>query len=266
MGRGVDIERSARAVTVTFTRGEKRNALDVPTSRELAATLDETAEIPVPLVFRSATRGVFVAGTDVESLRVRSTEDSLERLNARIFQKVSDRAWPTIAVVDGWALGGGCELALACDLRITTPEAVWGLPEVQLGIIPSGGALSRLARLVGGSVATDLVLTGRRIDGTEAHRIGIAQRLAPRDELESAVNSLLDELAKTSMLAVRLAKEAMRVEGDRHRLVDAAAQALCIGSDAAQNRMAEMLGRSPGESLQSEEESEHPTPSRGPIE
>ncbi len=230
-----------RAVTVGFTRAEKRNALDLATSRALDAALDEAADTPLPLVLRSATPGMFVAGTDVAALRERTVEDSLGRVNARLFQRVEDHPWPTIAVVDGWALGGGCELALACDLRITTDEAQWGLPEVRLGIIPSGGGLTRLAHLVGGSVASDLVLTGRRIDGTEAHRIGLAQRLTTREQLEDTLEALLDELGATSTQAVRLAKEAMRVDGDRHRLVDAAAQALCIGSDEAQRRMAALL-------------------------
>jgi enoyl-CoA hydratase len=237
------IERGDRAVTVGFTRAEKRNALDLATSRALDAALDEAAQTPLPLVLRSATPGMFVAGTDVAALRERSVADSLGRINARLFQRVEDHPWPTIAVVDGWALGGGCELALACDLRISTDVATWGLPEVRLGIIPSGGGLTRLAHLVGGSVASDLVLTGRRIDGVEAHRIGLAQRLSTREQLEQTLDELLDDLAATSTQAVRLAKEAMRVDGDRHRLVDAAAQALCIGSDEAQRRMAALLER-----------------------
>lgn len=238
-------ERGERAVTIGFTRAEKRNALDLATSHALAAALDRAAEVPLPLVLRSATPGMFVAGTDVAALRERTVEDSLGRVNARLFQRVEEHPWPTIAVVDGWALGGGCELALACDLRITTDAARWGLPEVRLGIIPSGGGLTRLKHLVGGSVATDLVLTGRRIDGVEAHRVGLAQRLTTAAELDRTLEELLDELARTSTQAVRLAKEAMRVDGDRHRLVDAAAQALCIGSDDAQRRIAALLeGRS----------------------
>lgn len=243
MTDSLTFDRSERAVTVGFTRAEKRNALDLSTSRALDAALDEAAEIALPLVLRSATPGMFVAGTDVAALRERTVEDSLGRVNARLFQRVEDHPWPTIAVVDGWALGGGCELALACDLRITTEQARWGLPEVRLGIIPSGGGLTRLAHLVGGSVASDLVLTGRRIDGVEAHRVGLAQRLTTPEQLDHTLDELLDELGATSTQAVRLAKEAMRVDGDRHRLVDAAAQALCIESDEAQGRIAALLER-----------------------
>lgn len=243
MGRDLDIDRDERAVTIGFTHPEKRNTLDVATSRALDEALDETADVALPLVLRSSTRGMFVAGTDVGSLRERTVDDSLGRLNGRLFQRVADHPWPTVAVVEGWALGGGCELALACDLRITTDDAQWGLPEVRLGIIPSGGGLTRLAELVGASVATDLVMTGRRINGAEAHRVGLAQRLTTAEDLEGTLGDLLDDFAQTSTRAVRLAKEAMRVGGDRHRLVDAAAQALCIASDDAQQRMARLVDR-----------------------
>lgn len=243
MTQTLSIHHDQRCVTVAFTRAEKRNALDLATSRALDAALDEAADVPLPLVLRSATPGMFVAGTDVAALRERTVDDSLGRVNARLFQRVEEHPWPTIAVVDGWALGGGCELALACDIRITTEDARWGLPEVRLGIIPSGGGLTRLAELVGRSVATDLVLTGRRIDGVEAHRVGLAQRITTGAQLDEELDALLDELGATSTQAVRLAKEAMKVSGDGGRLVDAAAQALCIGSEDAQRRMAELLDR-----------------------
>jgi enoyl-CoA hydratase/carnithine racemase len=185
---------------------------------------------------------MFVAGADLNELRRRTVGESLARLNQRLFQQVHDHPWPTIAVVDGWALGGGFELALACDFRLSTAEAVWGLPEVRLGIIPSGGALCRLEALIGRSRATELILTGSRIDGSRAYEIGLVQRLANRDGLELALDDLVGALGRTSMQAVRLAKEAMRVRGDRHRMVDATAQALCIASDDTQARIAAQLG------------------------
>jgi enoyl-CoA hydratase/carnithine racemase len=239
----IEVLRSERATTIALTRSDKRNALDIPTSRAISAALDELDGVETPLIIRSATPGMFVAGTDVASLRERTVADSLGRINATLFRRVSEHPSPTIAVVDGWALGGGCELAIACDFRISTPSARWGLPEVRLGIIPSGGALHRLAPLIGGSMATDLILTGRRIDGTEAHRIGLVQRLATDGDLDAALTTLLKDLDAASPFAVRLAKEAMRVEGDPSRLVDAASQALCIADDEAQRRMAELLGR-----------------------
>jgi len=238
----IRIVRGERATTIAFTRGEKRNALDIPTSRAICTALDELDGVETPLILRSATPGMFVAGTDVASLRERTVADSLGRINSTLFRRLNEYPAPTIAVVDGWALGGGCELAIACDFRISTPSARWGLPEVRLGIIPSGGALHRLAPLIGGSMATDLVLTGRRIDGTEAHRIGLVQRLATDGDLDAALSTLLDDLGAASPFAVRLAKEAMRVQGDPSRLIDATSQALCIADDEAQRRMAELIG------------------------
>lgn len=231
------------AVTVLFDRPERRNALSVEMSRALEEVLDRYAATPLPLVLRSATPGMFVAGTDIASLKARSVHDSLGRVNSSLFQRLHDHPWPTLAVVDGAALGGGCELALACDFRITGEDAQWGLPEVRLGIIPSAGALTRLAALVGTGAATDLVLTGRRIRGAEAAAIGMASRAVPADALDAALDELLGELSKAAPLAQRLAKEAMRVDGDRHRLVDAAAQALCIATDDAQQRLQAALDR-----------------------
>jgi enoyl-CoA hydratase len=229
------------AVTVLFDRPERRNALSVDMSRALDQVLDRYATTPLPLVLRSATPGMFVAGTDIASLKARTVEDSLGRVNSALFQRLHDHPWPTVAVVEGAALGGGCELALACDFRISSEEAQWGLPEVRLGLIPSAGALTRLAELVGSGAATDLVLTGRRVRGAEAHAMGLTSRTLPAEGLDAALDELLGELAKAAPLAQRLAKEAMRVDGDRNRLVDAAAQALCIATEDAQQRLQAVL-------------------------
>lgn len=229
-------------ISVLFCRPEKRNAIDVPTSEAIGQVLDATAADPRPLVFRSETPGMFIAGTDLEALRARTVTESLDRTNARLFQRIAEHPWPTVAVVEGWALGGGCELALACDFRITTPDAKWGLPEVRLGLVPSAGGMARLAAVAGVGVATEMILTGRRVSGDEAYRHGIAQHLVTADRLDDELEALVTELSKAAPLAQRLAKEAMRVRGDRHRMVDAAAQALCIASDDTQARIAAQLG------------------------
>ena len=243
MASGIDVTVDERCATVWFDRPEKRNALDPAMSAEIARALTELEDEPVPLVFRSRHAGMFVAGTDVGSIRARSTADSLSRLNARLFQRIADHPWPTIAVVEGHALGGGCELALACDVRLTAADTLWGLPEVRLGIIPGAGGVSRLRHLIGHSRAVELILTGRRLDGTEAERIGLAQRVAPTEDLDDALGYLLEQLGKATPLALRLAKEALTVDGDRGRLVDAAAQALCIASDDAQERLEALATR-----------------------
>lgn len=228
------------AIHLQFNRPEKRNALNRQTAVELHDALERYVHDHRPLVLSSATPGMFVAGADVNELRSRTVDQTLTRTNARLFQKLADHPAPTVAVVEGWALGGGFELALACDLRLSTPDASWGLPEVRLGIIPSGGALTRTRELIGASLATDLVMTGRRIDGSEAHRIGLVQRLTDSGELDGALNDLLEQLGAAPAHALALAKEAMRVEGDRHRLVDAAAQAICLADEETQRRLAKL--------------------------
>ena len=243
MAAVLSITEDSDTITMAFRRPDKRNALNRELSLAVRAGLERFTDTPLPVVFRSETPGMFIAGSDVAELKQRTVSDSLSRLNGELFQRIYDHPWPTLAVVDGAALGGGCELALACDFRVTTEQALWGLPEVRLGIIPSAGGLTRLARLTGWGAATELVMTGRRITGREAAALGLVNRVATVDDLEAAVQSLLAELAHAEPGAVRLAKEAMRVEGDRYRLVDAAAQALCIGSDEAQRRMQALLDR-----------------------
>lgn len=230
------------AEVLLLNRPAKRNALDASLSEALREAVLACAARPRPLVIRSATPGMFVAGADVDQLRRRTVGESLQRRNASLFQTVEEHPYPTVAVVDGAALGGGCELAMACDVRISTAGAWWGLPEVRLGIVPSAGGLTRLAGLVGTGHAVDLALSGRRIRGEEAARLGLVQRLADTGEdLDTTLEKLLADLGAASMFAARLAKEAMRVTGDRHRLVDAAAQALCIAETDTQERLAGLL-------------------------
>jgi enoyl-CoA hydratase len=240
------------AEVVELDRPEKRNALDVDLSEALLAAVLACRDRPRPLVLRSRATGMFVAGADVGQLRERTVAESLGRRNARLFDAVAEHPYPTVAVVAGAALGGGCELALACDLRVSTADAWWGLPEVRLGILPSAGGLTRLSELVGVGRARDLALSGRRVRGEEAHRLGLVERLAgPADDdgdddgdtLDDVLADLLGDLGAASMVAVRLAKEAMRVTGDRHRLVDAAAQALCLTQDDTQERLATVVRR-----------------------
>lgn len=232
----VVVESQDDHVVIWLDRPEKRNALDRGMMRVLDLAITEIAQQELPVVFRSRSPGMFVAGADLSHLRERTLADSLGRTAWRLFSRIAELAQPTIAAVDGPALGGGCELALACDFRITTPRSRWGLPEVRLGLVPSAGGLTRLRALVGGAWATDLILTGRVIDGTEAHRIGLATRLVPEDALSDAVADLVGTLEANGRLAVQLAKEALRGR-DHDRLVDALAQAALIGTEDTQTRI-----------------------------
>lgn len=243
MSQVVRVEVTERAVTIAFDRPDKRNAFSPEMSEQTRVALLEHAETPLPVVFRSTTPGMFISGADVAALKERTVDETLRRTNPRLYQAIEDHPWPTVALVDGFALGGGAELAMACDVRISTPTAKWGFPEVTLGIVPSAGGLFRLQRLVGAGKAVELAMTGLRIDGVEAHRIGLVNRLSDGDDLDGALDRYLTDVGRASIRAARLIKEAMRVEGDRHRLIDAAVQAMCIADPDAQERMTALVER-----------------------
>ncbi|MEU3270041.1 enoyl-CoA hydratase/isomerase family protein [Saccharomonospora sp. NPDC006951] len=234
--------------TLTLDRPAKRNALNVEMSQAIWRALDEAREQPGILVVRSSTPGTFVAGADIADLAQRTRVEALSRLNQDLFLKLEEFPWPSVAVVDGPALGGGCELALACDFRVGSTRSVWGLPEVRLGIIPSAGGLWRLPRLIGWAAATELIHTGRRVGAEEARQLGLLHRLCEPGELEGTMDGLLGELRKASLTAVRYAKEAMRAPQDRNRVGDAALQALCFESEDARQRLGAFLARSKGTS------------------
>lgn len=243
MGDVVKVEVTERVVTIAFDRPEKRNAFNAEMSRQTRQAILDHEDTKLPIVFKSSTPGMFISGADVAALKERTVDETLRRSNSRLFQAIEEHPWPTIAAVDGYALGGGCELALACDFRISTRGAKWGFPEVTLGIIPSAGGLTRLPKLVGHGIAAELLMTGRRIDAEEALRAGLVNRLVDDDDLEGGVEAFLKDLGRGSIEAARLIKEAMRVTGDRNRLIDAASQALCISSDEAQARMTALVER-----------------------
>ena len=189
----------------------------------------------------------FVAGADIGQLRERKAPEAFRRINQAAFRHVEEFPAPTIAAIRGWALGGGCELALACDLRIATESARFGQPEVGLGIIPGAGGTHRLERLVGLGKARELIFTGAIIDAAEALRIGLVNRVVPDSELLTATDELAKQIAKNSPGAVRLAKVAINVAsecGDRGRdLIEVLSQAICFESQDKYDRMTAFLER-----------------------
>jgi len=228
-------------VELKINRPAKRNALDRALTAALSDALGTTRSTPLPLLIRSSTPGMFVSGADIAELAARTRDDALARYNATLFKEIEDYPYPTVAVVDGEALGGGCELALACDFRIATTRSVWGLPEVRLGLVPAAGGMWRLTQLVGLGHALDMVLTGRRLSAAEANRIGLVQRVVEAADADSAATGLAAELNRVSLDAARLAKEIMRASGDHRRLIDALAMALCYESDGTQQRLRRFL-------------------------
>jgi enoyl-CoA hydratase/carnithine racemase len=197
--------------TCTLARPEVKNALNLAMVDELHAMLRELSSQDDSVRALIITGGdeVFASGADIAELRERRRADALRKINGALFRELEQFPTPTIAAIRGWALGGGCELALACDLRVAGESAKLGQPEVGLGILPGAGATYRLPRIVGQAWARELVFTGRIIDAQTALAIGLVNRVVADAEVPKAAQSLAQEIAKQSAIAVRLAKQAM---------------------------------------------------------
>ncbi|MBA3583318.1 MAG: enoyl-CoA hydratase/isomerase family protein [Gemmatimonadetes bacterium] len=209
----VRIETEAGVRIITIDRPEKRNALNAAVRDGLIAAVAEAEADPDVrvVVFTGAGDKAFIAGADVSEFAGRTP---LEQRRAMASPTVFDRIWdlplPTIAMINGWCLGGGCELALACDLRVGADTAQLGQPEVRLGIIPGGGATQRLPRLVGYGKALQLVLSGEIIDAVAAYEIGLLDEIVPAVELRSRTLEIAGTMADKSPATLALAKRALR--------------------------------------------------------
>jgi len=203
-----------RVAVLTVNRPEVRNALDGPTVGELHRALGEvrTARSTV-LIVTGAGEKAFVSGADIRSLRDRRRDDALASMNSRLMTEVESHDAVVIAAVNGVALGGGCELALACDLRVAAEHAVFGLPEPSLGILPGAGGTQRLPRIVGLGRAKEMILGGARWDARKALEAGLVSEVVPRSELMTAARALADRVLALGPLAVRLSKMALNASG-----------------------------------------------------
>src|SRR5213083_1499615 len=182
------VERRDRVAMVTINRPEKRNARNIQTRAEGAAILDElrSDDSVRVVVFTGAGDKAFVAGADIAEFADRTAISQREVMLERgLFNAVDTFPKPVIAMVNGYCLGGGCELALACDLRIASETASFGQPEINLGIIPGGGGTQRLTRLVGEGKAMEMILSGEIIKAQEAYRLGLVNQVVPADQLET---------------------------------------------------------------------------------
>jgi len=205
---------------LTINRPEKLNAISDELTVELDKFLDDVEndeELRV-LVITGAGEKAFVAGADIKELESRDAlvGRRVSRKRQTIFSRIENLPIPVIAAVNGYALGGGLELALACSIRLCSDRAQFGAPEVKLGIIPGDGGTQRLPRLVGLGRAMEMVLTGDFIDAQEAYRIGLVNHVISNDELMEKAMDLAQKIAKRPPLAVRYAKEAVNrsQEGD----------------------------------------------------
>ncbi len=235
--------------SLVLNRPEKRNAIDQAMIDDLHRgldALDGRDDVKV-LILSGAGGKAFAAGADIGQLRDRKAPEALQIINARLFQRVEDLRFPTIAAITGYALGGGCELAMACDLRVAGESAKLGQPEVALGIIPAAGGTQRLPRLVGLGRARELIFTGRIVGAAESERIGLLNRVVPDDQVLASARELAEEIAKQGALAVRLAKLALNTSSrsghDTGVLVEQLAQAVLFESDDKHARMTDFLER-----------------------
>jgi enoyl-CoA hydratase/carnithine racemase len=191
-------------------RPEARNALSPELMEELASVCERWDEDPeVRCIVIAGGDDWFAAGADIKVMAKRTLADTLTSPAARFWPRLAALRTPLVAAVSGYALGGGCELALACDMIVASESAQFGQPEILLGIIPGGGGTQRLARVMGKQRAMELVLTGRRIGAEDAHRLGIVTRLASADGWLDAALELAAEVAERPPLAARLAKQAV---------------------------------------------------------
>jgi len=202
-----------RVALVTINRPDKRNALDGATRARLIEVFDELAANPEvrAVVLTGAGDKAFVAGADISEFEGRSPVDQFRVMSGRTVFDAADRfPKPLIAALNGFTLGGGCELAMACDIRLAADTAKLGQPEVNLGIIPGGGGTQRLPRLVGAGTALKLLYTGELIDAAEALRIGLVDEVVPAADLRGRALALAQVIAQKSPVALQLIKEAVR--------------------------------------------------------
>jgi enoyl-CoA hydratase/carnithine racemase len=233
-----------RVITIGFDIPDKRNALGQQMVDEIDAVLTAQRSDPSILVFHSTTPGMFISGADIAELRERTAADARAAINAGLFERIEAHPWPTIAAVDGWALGGGCELAMACDLRIATPESTFGQPELSLGILAGAGGNWRLPALVGPGLARRMLYTGLRIDGTHALDAGLIDQLSTPDTLMEDAMALATRIGRNSWRALELTKQALAQHRAATTAFDIEAQAELFESDEKRERMTAFLERS----------------------
>jgi enoyl-CoA hydratase len=203
---------SERVATITINRPDKRNALNAAVRRDIIEALDELRgedEVRV-IIFTGAGDKAFIAGADIGEFAERTPLEQRAVMNERrVFDEIAAYPKPTIAMINGFALGGGCELAMACDIRIAARSARFGQPEIRLGIIPGGGGTQRLPRLVGSGRALRMILSGELIDAEEAWRIGLVDTLVDDEELLQHTMTFARSMANYSPVTLRLAKAAV---------------------------------------------------------
>lgn len=209
-----EIQEDVGIATITFNRPKALNALNKATLCELASLLEriEKDESIRGLVLTGGSGKAFVAGADIAEIQQLSPSQArkFSQMGQMVLNSLEQLAIPVVAAVNGYALGGGCEIALACDFVYAADSAIFGLPEIHLGIIPGFGGTQRLPLLVGLHLAREMIYSGKRLSAAEAKDVGLVNRCLPPEALLPEVNALMKSLAQNSRTAMRAAKEVIR--------------------------------------------------------
>jgi len=204
-------EKSERTATITINRPKMLNALNEDTILEVLSRLEDAKKDKTirVIVITGAGERAFSAGADIKMIRDMDSPKArdVSRLGHKLCDKIEKLGKPVIAAINGYALGGGLELAMACDIRIASENARLGQPEINLGLVPGWGGTQRLPRFVGKSVAKEMVFTGKIIDANTAERLGLVNSVVPPDQLRSVVRELAKQIADKPPISIKLVKE-----------------------------------------------------------
>lgn len=236
------IERRRDRVVARLNRPAVRNAIDQATIDALHGLCTELEDDPRILIL-AGSEGVFASGADIAQLRERRADDARGGINARAFIRIHDLPMPVIAALDGYALGGGAELAYAADIRIGTQRLKIGNPETGLGIIAAAGATWRLREIVGEALATELLLTGRILTGAEAFDARLISSVHEPDGLLDAAHEIADRIAANDPRATQYTKLSVRAPRGEHPDIDMELQAELFESEEKMRRMTAFLER-----------------------
>lgn len=244
----VKTEQKGRVAVLTIDRQEALNALNADVLKDLGAALDEvSASETTDVVIITGAGRSFVAGADIGEMKPLTAVQGKDwgRFGNEVFLKVENLSKPVIAAVNGFALGGGCELAMACDIRLASEKAKFGQPEVGLGITPGFGGTQRLARIVGTGRAMELILTAKVIDAAEAEKIGLVNAVCPPEELMDKAMAMAEAIAAQAQVAVRESKSCIRrgIQTDIHTGIayETEAFGLCFSTEDQKEGMSAFL-------------------------
>lgn len=231
------VEKEGRIGVIKINRPEVRNALDAKTLREMERALEihERDEEVGVIVFTGEGEKSFAAGADIRQLREKEALDALVPGMSGTYRLIENSSKATIAAINGFALGGGCELSLACDIRIAAEHAKLGLPELNLSIIPGAGGTQRLSRIIGKGRALSMILMGEMVSAQKAEEIGLVTKAVPMAELWNTVKETAEKIIAKGPLAVRLAKlsvnRGLDLDMDTALMVEKLAQAILFQSE-----------------------------------